>query len=305
VSKGGKPLENLVRQIEALLLPRGFSITANSRVCNDEGIQIAEFDIEIRGRLGSTDIAWLIECRDRPTDGPSPGSWIEQLVGRRGRFGFNKVTAVSTTGFAIGAAEYANREGIELRHMHEITAQDVESWMATQHILLHQPCTSLNNVQFFVVEHEPRLRIESLVQRLQGLNGDTQILRVIETVETISAAEAFARAVSEHPELFADIAPNGPGKPVRLRVSYPNDHSHFVIDTDCGAVRLTAILFVGELSRRVTAIPAAFSEYARHGTGEPIAQSAAFLLDTQGIPLALEMHQIANSGEIHIVARKP
>jgi hypothetical protein len=94
MSKDGKFLENLVRQIEELLLPNGFSVKANSRVFNDEGIQIAEFDIEIRGRLGSADISWLIECRDRPAGGPAPGSWIEQLVGRRDRFGFNKVTAV-------------------------------------------------------------------------------------------------------------------------------------------------------------------------------------------------------------------
>lgn len=36
-------------------------------------------------------------------------SWIEQLVGRRARFGFNKVTAVSITGFATGAAEFASK----------------------------------------------------------------------------------------------------------------------------------------------------------------------------------------------------
>src|ERR671918_3202396 len=96
----GKSLEKLVKQIEELLLPKGFYIRSNERVYNDEGIQIAEFDIEITGMLGSTPIKWLIECRDRPAQGPAPGSWIEQLVGRRARFRIDKVTAVSTTGFS-------------------------------------------------------------------------------------------------------------------------------------------------------------------------------------------------------------
>ena len=80
-------------------LPVGFEVKSNERVFNDGGIQIAEFDIEIRGKVGTTMIAWLIECRDRPAQGAAPGSWIEQLVGRRNRFGFNKVTAVGVSEF--------------------------------------------------------------------------------------------------------------------------------------------------------------------------------------------------------------
>ena len=112
MANDGKQLERLVAFVERTLLPHGFEVKTDTRMYNDAGVQIAEFDVEIRGRLGSTDIAWLIECRDRPGQGPSPGSWIEQLVGRRSRFGFNKVTAVSTTGFAEGAVGYARDEGI-------------------------------------------------------------------------------------------------------------------------------------------------------------------------------------------------
>jgi hypothetical protein len=80
MTKTGKQLEQIVKQIEKLLLPSNFQIKSNERVFNEEGVQIAEFDIEIEGRLGSTDIKWLIECRDRPANGPAPGSWIENLL---------------------------------------------------------------------------------------------------------------------------------------------------------------------------------------------------------------------------------
>jgi hypothetical protein len=98
-SDAGKELEELVATIEGLLLPAGFTVTKNPRIYNDHGVQVAEFDVEVRGKLGSATVVWLIECRNRPRDGPASGQWIEQLIGRRQRFNFDKVMAVSTTGF--------------------------------------------------------------------------------------------------------------------------------------------------------------------------------------------------------------
>jgi len=116
----GKPLERLVRAIEEQLLPEGFEVSSNDRVIED-GVQLAEFDIVISGRLGSTDFKWLIECRDRPSQGAAPGAWIEQLVSRRSRFSFDKVIAVSTSGFAGGAIKYASEQGILLRTVTKVT----------------------------------------------------------------------------------------------------------------------------------------------------------------------------------------
>lgn len=96
MKRDGKSLEDFIRQIEELHLPPGSSVEVNRLEHNDDGIQVAEFDVFIKGKLGTTEIVWLIECRDRPSSGAAPGSWIEQLIGRRQRFGFHKVTAVST-----------------------------------------------------------------------------------------------------------------------------------------------------------------------------------------------------------------
>lgn len=90
-------------------------VTANKTEFDDVGDQLAEFDIVISGRVGSLVVKWLIECRDRPSEGAGPGSWIEQLAARKTRFNFDKVIAVSTTGFAKGISEYAERQGVNLR----------------------------------------------------------------------------------------------------------------------------------------------------------------------------------------------
>lgn len=111
----GRELERLVAELEALLLDTGFTVIPNNRVMDPEGNQIAEFDVTIEGRVGSTRFKWLIECRDRPSEGPAPSSWIQQLFGRRQLFDFDKVVAVSTTGFSPAAIEAAKKLKITLR----------------------------------------------------------------------------------------------------------------------------------------------------------------------------------------------
>jgi hypothetical protein len=115
MDKTGEDLELLVAGIEKRLLPQGFKVEPRQRVLDESGEQVAELDIVISGPLGSSVVKWLLECRDRPSGGAAPVAWIEQLVGRRERFGFDKVFAVSSTGFSKGAIDFAKSKGIVLR----------------------------------------------------------------------------------------------------------------------------------------------------------------------------------------------
>lgn len=121
MDKSGKELEELIAGIEAQMLPQGFKVEPRQRVVDDSGEQIAELDIVISGALGSSSVKWLLECRDRPSEGTAPASWIEQLVGRRERFGFDKVFAISTTGFSKAATDFAKTKGIALRTVSRLT----------------------------------------------------------------------------------------------------------------------------------------------------------------------------------------
>lgn len=125
----GRSLEQLVAMIEGWLSPHGFKIETRTPVFNEAGVQIAEFDIVITGQLGTARISWLVECRDRPSEGAAPGKWIEQLIGRRARFRFDKVMAVSSTGFSPGAVATAEGAGIELRELQTLTYEDIASWL--------------------------------------------------------------------------------------------------------------------------------------------------------------------------------
>jgi len=302
----GKQLEGLVSFVEKTLLPQGFEVKTNERVYNDEGIQIAEFDIEVRGRIGSTNIAWLIECRDRPGQGPAPGSWIEQLVGRRMRFSFNKVTAVSTTGFAPGAVEFAEKEGIELREVRALSADEFADWLLMRHLNHIEHVARLDHASILVNEGESEDRRAALLQLISSLSGDAKFLKSSKKGTLVSPAEAFCFAAEKLERLFEGLEPNGPGKKITLCVQYTNDDDHFVVGTSLGAIRVEAIVFYGELSVRETLIPLTVTaEYRRTETGESISQLASFAPQLiHGMRFAVEMHRIAESGETHVILRR-
>lgn len=303
----GKQLEALVAFVEQAMLPDGFDVKTNQRIYNDDGVQIAEFDVEIRGKLGTTEVAWLIECRDRPGSGPAPGSWVEQLVGRRSRFGFNKVTAVSTTGFAEGAREFAQLQGIELRVVEALTP-DAFSWLQTAHMSVVEQRTHLKGANILVNANTPedvRAALRQVVVSADG--GSAKILRSIRTGESSTVANAFLGAVVEK-RLFndMDIQPNAPGKRVTLRVQYINDEDHFVVDTALGEVRVEVIVFHGELTAVETLVPIdAATKYRNLETGDTISQVASFAPhDVAGTQVALEFHRMGEDGETYVVLRK-
>lgn len=173
-STPGVGLEQLVAAIEKQLSPDNFKVELNEQVRNDQGVQIAEFDVLITGKVGSSSVNWLIECRDRPSHGPAPGSWIEQLVGRRQRFHFDKVIAVSTTGFADGAVDYAQREGILLRTVQR--ADEIVGDFKVKRVVYSQHEVKLTgDVQATIDKAPSEVATEGSIE-LRELDGDTWAL---------------------------------------------------------------------------------------------------------------------------------
>jgi len=304
MSSDGKQLESLVAFVEEKLLPPGFEVKSNERVFNDEGVQIAEFDIEIRGKVGTTTIAWLIECRDRPGHGAAPGSWIEQLVGRRMRFGFNKVTAVSTTGFATGATTFALEQDIELREVRSLDPTEFADWLQISSIRQVNRVTDLKHANIFVHQDESDEAKEAALQAISSADGNTRLLISSSTSEKTSLSEAFFGAVQTVRDAFDGVVSKKP-KQIRL-VSQYLDADHYLLDTPLCWVRINQIEFLGELRIEETEVPVTKTAEYRHAkTGEIISQLAAFAPQSVlGMNLALELHCMADTGETHVTLRR-
>lgn len=304
MSSNGKQLEYLVSFVEGKLLPPGFRVKSNELVFNDEGIQIAEFDIEIRGKIGSTKIAWLIECRDRPGHGAAPGSWIEQLVGRKIRFGFNKVTAVSTTGFAAGATSYAQEQRIELREVRSLDPTEFADWLHITAIGQVSRIIDLKHANIFIHPNEREESKQAALLKISRADANTQLLISSSTSCKASLAEAFSGLVQSFTDAFERIVVGTPQK-IRLLSQY-QDHDHYLLETDTGLVRVNQIEFFGELRIEELEVPLVKTVEYRHAeTGEVISQLAAFAPQSVlGMNLAVEMHHMADTGETHIAMRR-
>lgn len=304
MDKSGKPLENLVAFVEGLLLPKGFEVAQNERVLNDEGELIAEFDIEIRGKLGSTQIHWLIECRDRPSAGPAPSSWIEQLIGRKQRFNLSRVTAVSTTGFAAPAVELAKQFGIELREVRSLAPDEFSDWLKFTSFEVVERKQNLVHAKVGAIDQITPEQFEALKSTIASSTAETPILRSIVSGETTSLLGAFTGVMSQNLQLYDQIRLNAPPQRVTLCVRYSTPNDYFELVTPTGPIRIIEIRFTAEFSveSKVAELESAV-EYAILDSGEAISKAATFPFEAIGKKMSLEIHRVSESNESHIAIR--
>jgi hypothetical protein len=300
----GKNLESFVAFVEQTLVPKGFSVSVNRRVFDNGGTQLAEFDVQVEGRLGSTQLNWLIECRDRPASGPAPSAWIEQLVGRRDRFLFNKVTAVSTTGFVDAAVEYAEKAGIELRQFSEASPEEFGKWLTLSHMTFMKRVHQLDHAQINLAAGASPDQIQAATSLLESLDGDARFLRGIKDNKASTATEAFIGIVNLNPNLWDRVEPNGKSKRIRIFGKYTNDSDHFVIDTSIGPTRVDSIEFHGQLMLEQSEIPVKAMKYSNVAESTPISEVAKF--DGSGVDgaLTVEIHRISGAEHMYVTVRR-
>ncbi len=208
----GAELEELVALVESALAPSGFTLERQPVERSEDGAPLAEFDIVIGGKVGSAPVSLLIECRDRPSQGPAPGAWIEQLAGRRERFGFAKVMAVSSSSFSESAREAAERLRVELRVVGNFDREDLLKWLPPSAPLIHVR-SELKRVEVALTTRGDN---EESVGDIGFLPWSEKRLTDRQTGETASLQDAWAM-------LKAKGATKGQGEP-------PPGGDEFVID---------------------------------------------------------------------------
>ncbi len=293
----GKQLEQLVKEIEQLLLPKGFNVSANKNIFNDEGVQVAEFDIEISGQLGSSSIKSLIECRDRPSKGSAPGSWIEQLVGRRSRFKFNKVMAVSTSGFADSAITYAKTEGIDLRSLENLSPKFIADWFLPTHMELFSQNGELTHARLIPEKGINDDIFNSLSEIIVNDLGKKTILVSTETGEKLSIVDAWRGVLNKMTSSFDGLEPNGESKKIAINANYNDENSRYKIITPNGPVHITNIIYVAELSIKTSKIPISrITQYKDVDNKKAISQTVSFEPTIGDKNVTINFHKLKEKG---------
>lgn len=300
----GTTLEALVSFAEEQFLPEGLTVRTREKVFED-GVQVAEFDIVIVGKVGTADFSWLIECRDRPSEGAASASWIEQLAGRKQRFNFDKVTAVSTTGFSEAARSYAAGIGIETREVKSLAIDAFKDWIATTHMVQTVLSCELTNASIDFSEDDLAAHGEDLRRILiEAKEANTDFLRRSATGESVSLANAFRAAVELQTQITEAVEANGPSKTVGLAAAYTNDDDHFVVELSSGPVRVRRIRYVGSLTKTEFLLPVT-SALEYRGDGErTISQVVAFQpIEVAGTMYGLEFHRMPDIEQAFVVLR--
>jgi hypothetical protein len=225
---------------------KNVQVTTRRKEYSDSGTQLAEFDVEVSGKLGTGEFRWLIECRDRPSGGAAPKSWIEQMPTRRDFHGFHKVTAVSTTGFAEGARQVAEKYGIELREVRKLEVDSFAGWISDVTGTVSKPLTYVRRADLRAAVGEPVEKVEAAGIVLANAGIEAPLLVDRKVGKSFSVARAFHVLAGHTPEAFAGVEPNGPAKPFNptlvFQVPLPE------VDSPLGAVQIASIKFEGEVA---------------------------------------------------------
>ena len=215
--KDGKELEELVAEIEKIAAREGKAVEVNKLLYDDKGTPVAEFDILITYSSKLGEHRWLIECRDRPSQGSAPGSWIEQLIGRKILHELDRVIAVSTMNFSPGAIHWASKGGIELRTVKE--AEIPEKWLCNVVTLLNRT-GNFNGCKVNLLNGLDK-EFTNNVEKNMPHNADDIIIHFENLDTRLSPRELFQNlCFDEKNAIYKDVPP-GKSKSIHL-VCSPN-----------------------------------------------------------------------------------
>lgn len=298
----GQDLEAFVKFVESIDLPDGFSVSTNRKILSDCGDIEAEFDILIEGNLGTSKFVWLIECRDRPSSGPAPASWIEQLDGRRSRFNFSKVTAASTTGFSSPARKLGKETGIDLRSVKTLSEAEFSDWLSVTTYKQINQLAELDSANIHVDDGVDGLLELAIAERLRNLIVGEKFLVSTKDGQACEPKDAFLALVQQN-NLFARIVEDNVKLPVTLNAVYTNDEDCFSIQTKLGPYRVPGIEFSGFIFRQTIEVPlVSVRSYSDSSDGTEFSQTASFeAQNIAGHRYALNVHRRRLTGETKLV----
>ncbi|MCB8942427.1 MAG: restriction endonuclease [Ardenticatenaceae bacterium] len=148
-----REFEKLVARIEADASLQGLEIKSPDRIPSKITGRKREVDVSIRSKIGTTEILVTIECRKRKPK--QDVTWIEQLASKKEAIGASRTIAVSSSGFSSDAELVAEKYGIDLRMLNEVTTAEISALMKIDFVLFNHPSCQIARVGLRYHRTEP------------------------------------------------------------------------------------------------------------------------------------------------------
>jgi hypothetical protein len=167
MTKASDEFEIMISRIHELLEGEGASVEWNERIPDpDNPKQMRQVDVLIR----KNGLVNLIECRLHKE--PQDVKWIEELIGRRISLEASAITAVSTSGFTSGAIKKADKYGVILRDLKDLSDAEIKSWARSVEIALYfYRYENFKLTLFFNVKDTVSINIDQLQKELRNYFG--------------------------------------------------------------------------------------------------------------------------------------
>ena len=185
----GEELEKLVAEFEEVFAGTNVEVRRRDYIRGKSSGSPREVDVTLRGKLGSSDMLVMIECRDRKD--VADVRWLEQLKSKRDGVNADKVVAVSSAGFSKGAKNFAEDYNIELRVMEDLDVAEFVEWFGSRTLYFTTNCWANVRMQFWsregLEQHAPANE-DDFFRAPESLVDDTNIHEEVRE-QTIRALE--------------------------------------------------------------------------------------------------------------------
>lgn len=285
----GKKIEKIVALFESVFGQEGCTVSVNDKVYDEEGNQIAEFDIIVEKPSEEKPFRWLFECRDRPSSGSAPASWIEQLIGRKARFSFDRISAVSTSGFSPGARDRAKFGDIELREMNELLPEKFSEWLSLYYQHLLSQHFELVNVQFYTENPKPEIDAAVLKALQASTTGELNIFYLPFHNLNVTASQLLDGILAQNHHIGRDMPTEDSKINISIEAKYDNPEDPVTVNTELGNVRILKLVFETVLTSKVIKSPIWASEYRIHQENATIAEVGTTKYDVNGQEISVQM----------------
>lgn len=295
--KAGRDLEQLVARLEGALAGAGVTITSPDFFTGRNSGVAREIDVSLRHDSPSSGpILVMVECRDR--GGAQDVTWIDGLVGKRDDVGADRAIAVSRSGFSAGAESYARAKGINLRRLHNITDEDVLSWVRPTELRAYYLGLKPRHIQIQVLPGGPQ---PSLV----GYDHRTRCIRRNCDGVMLCAEDIWHIAKDDLAPLYEAMKIDGL-KEKGISIVLIQQPGWFEIDAEPSPIGVAGVLFEGTMTLEVRSSPVDRQEYvSEDGTLMRVAEATFTLEDETFVLSAQEKPNDAGSAEQVIKVYKP
>jgi hypothetical protein len=184
--KPGRKLEQLVAKLETALAGTKVEVKSPDMLPDSDTGEMREVDVSLRVRVGSASLLIIAECRDR---GRMQGvEWIEQLLAKGRSVGAQKVVAVSSNGFTANALKKAKQQGLDLRTLAGLSAEQIRRWVPFEGLGITQR-------QFKAIHW--RFRVSA------SPDGDLDASQEVPVMNSATTTQAKVFQCGEEAELFS------------------------------------------------------------------------------------------------------